>query len=139
MAVEPRLMTAAELERLPDDGQRHELVRGELRTMAPSSSQHARTTSRFDRSLGNHVEAHDLGEVLTGDPGFLLTVNPDTVRAPDSRLSGVIAGIPWRRSAASGSAPLTWQSRSSHRTISTRKSKRRSPTSCSMAHRSFLW
>jgi Uma2 family endonuclease len=29
------------------------------------------------------VEAHDLGEVLTGDPGFLLTVNPDTVRAPD--------------------------------------------------------
>ncbi len=83
MAVEPKLMTAAELERLPDDGQRHELVRGELRTMAPASSHHARTTSRFDRSLGNHVEAHDLGEVLTGDPGFLLTVNPDTVRAPD--------------------------------------------------------
>jgi Uma2 family endonuclease len=83
MAVEPRLMTAAELEHLPDDGQRHELVRGELRTMAPTNSLHARATSRFDRSLGNYVEAHDLGEVLAGDPGFLLTVNPDTVRAPD--------------------------------------------------------
>src|SRR4051794_34726059 len=83
MAVQPGLMTAEELEQLPDSGQRHELVRGELRTMAPTSSHHARATSRFDRSLGNYVEAHDLGEVLAGDPGFLLTVNPDTVRAPD--------------------------------------------------------
>jgi Uma2 family endonuclease len=35
------------------------------------------------RSLGNHVEAHGLGEVATNEPGFLLTTNPDTVRAPD--------------------------------------------------------
>ncbi len=83
MTVEPRLMTAADLERLSGDGQRHELVRGELRTMPPVSWEPSRLTSKFDRSLGNYVEAHGLGEVLTGEPGFVLATDPDTVRAPD--------------------------------------------------------
>jgi Uma2 family endonuclease len=85
MAVEPKLMTAAELERMPrpPDGTRHELVYGELRTMAPVGWEHGRLTRRFDRSLGDYVEAHDLGEVCPGDVGFRLTTAPDTVRAPD--------------------------------------------------------
>ena len=83
MAVEPRVMTAEELLRLPDDGMRHELVCGELRSMPPTGWEHGRVTSRFDRSLGPFVEAHGLGEVVTGEPGFLLTTNPDTVRAAD--------------------------------------------------------
>ena len=85
MAVESRLMTAAELERLPrsPDGTRHELVCGDLRTMALVGSEHGRLTGRFDRSLGNYVDAQGLGEVWPGDPGFQLTTNPDTVRTPD--------------------------------------------------------
>jgi hypothetical protein len=35
MAITPKLMTWEELAVLPDDGMRYELVRGELRTMAP--------------------------------------------------------------------------------------------------------
>ncbi len=83
MAVESKLMTAAELERLPRDGQRHELVRGELRTMPPAGYEHGRATSIFDSSLSHYVRTNELGDVVVGDIGFRLTVNPDTVRAPD--------------------------------------------------------
>jgi Uma2 family endonuclease len=83
MTVDQKLMTADELMAMPDDGMRHELVRGELRTMPPGGWEHGQESSRLDRSLGNYVEAHDLGEVATNEPGFLLTTNPDTVRAPD--------------------------------------------------------
>src|SRR6266849_5208353 len=83
MAVEPGLMTADELLRLPDDGMRHELVCGELRTVPPTGWEHGRITGRFHLSLGNYVVQHQLGQVVTGEPGFLLTVAPDTGRAPD--------------------------------------------------------
>ena len=35
MTVDTRLFTADELLRMPDDGQRYELVEGELRSMSP--------------------------------------------------------------------------------------------------------
>jgi len=83
MTVNTGLMTADDLWRLPDDGMRHELVHGELRTMAPTGLEHADHESVFDGSLGPYVRSRKLGRVFTGDPGFLLTTNPDTVRAPD--------------------------------------------------------
>jgi len=83
MAITPGLITADELLRLPNDGFRHELVLGELRTMAPTGSDHGDQESVFDGSLGVFVRSHKLGRVLVGEPGFLLTTNPDTVRAPD--------------------------------------------------------
>jgi Uma2 family endonuclease len=83
MAITDQLMTADELWRLPDDGQRHELVAGELRTMAPSGSQHGRVTVRVTVPLGQHVEAHELGVVFGAETGFWIAENPDTVRAPD--------------------------------------------------------
>jgi Uma2 family endonuclease len=83
MTINSKLMTADELLRLPDDGMRHELVRGELRTMPPAGSDHGEHTSIFDGSLGPFVRANKLGRVVAGDPGFRLTTNPDTVRAPD--------------------------------------------------------
>jgi Uma2 family endonuclease len=78
-----RLMTADDLWELPDDGMRHELVRGELRTMPPTGLGHADHESLFDGSLGPYVRRHQLGRVFTGEPGFVLATNPDTVRAPD--------------------------------------------------------
>ena len=83
MAITPKLMTADEFADLPDDGMRHELVRGELRTMAPPGFQHGKSGSRFGRSLDRHVEEKQLGEVITTETGYRLTTEPDTVRAPD--------------------------------------------------------
>ena len=88
MTINSKLMTADELLRLPDDGMRHELVRGELRTMPPAGSDHGEQTSIFDGSLGPFVRAKKLGRVVAGDTGFRLTSAPDTVRAPDVAFLG---------------------------------------------------
>lgn len=104
MAVEPKLMTAEELLRLPRarDGRRHELVRGELRTMAPPGFEHGGLTSKSGVSLSNYVTTHELGEVVVGDVGFQLTTNPDTVRAPD------VAFVSRERVLAAGRVPGYW-------------------------------
>jgi Uma2 family endonuclease len=83
MTVNAKLMTADELAELPDDGMRHELVRGELRTTPPTGLDHADRENVFGGALGFYVRAAKLGWVYTGEPGFRLTTNPDTVRAPD--------------------------------------------------------
>src|SRR5215213_8040397 len=83
MATTERLMTADELLNLPDDGQRHELIAGELRTTAPNGGQHGRVTMRLSTPLDHHVMTYGLGWVFTAGTGFLLQTQPDTVRAPD--------------------------------------------------------
>ena len=75
-------MTAAELERLPEDGYRHELVRGELRTMPYRSAEEGLIAGEVGFRLGTFVHEHRLGAVLAAGTGFLLATNPDTVRAP---------------------------------------------------------
>lgn len=95
MAIEQRLMTANDLARLPRGRERHELVRGELRTMAPPGYEHGNVAARIGYPLAAYVTAHGLGEVPFGEIGFRLTTDPDTVRAPDvafiraERLKGV--------------------------------------------------
>lgn len=96
MAITPKLMTADELFDLPDDGMRHELVRGELRTMPLTGLGHADHESEFDTSLRSYVELHQLGRVFAGEPGFIVTTDPDTVRAPD------VAFLTHERLAATG-------------------------------------
>jgi Uma2 family endonuclease len=81
--IEPLGMTAEELFDLPDDGMRHELVEGELRTMTPAGYDHGRAVMRIGARILEHVEAHDLGEVLAAETGFVVHRRPDTVRAPD--------------------------------------------------------
>ena len=99
MTVNSKLMTADELALLPDDGLRHELVRGELRTMAPPFFPHGRQANRIHLSLGHHVEAHGLGEAFASEIGFRLTTDPDTVRAPD------VAFLSREQLQAAGSVP----------------------------------
>ncbi|HEX5136392.1 MAG TPA: Uma2 family endonuclease [Planctomycetota bacterium] len=75
------ITTAEELLRAQDIG-RCELVRGELHMMVPPGFEHGWLQSRIALRLGNFVEPRGLG-VLTGELGFVLARNPDTVRAPD--------------------------------------------------------
>lgn len=79
-----RMLTAEELLTLPDDGNRYELVRGELVCMAATGGRYGIIASRVDYRLRAFVEAHGLGEVCAAETGFRLAQNPDTVRAPDA-------------------------------------------------------
>ena len=84
MATTTTLMTAAELLAMPDDGfHRYELVKGELITMPPAGGEHGAIGSRADRRIGTFVEQNDLGEVFNSDTGFIISTDPDTIRAPD--------------------------------------------------------
>lgn len=80
--VTTALLTATDLARLPDTAERHELVKGRLRTMAPPGYAHGRRVLRLGRLLDDYARAHGGGEVAV-EAGFLLAQNPDTVRAPD--------------------------------------------------------
>ncbi len=81
--VSTKLMTADDLALLPRDGYRYELIRGELRRMSPTGYPHAFYLSRVTVPVALYVDAHGLGDVLVGDPGFVLESDPDTVLAPD--------------------------------------------------------
>lgn len=78
-----RPMTADELLAMPDDGYRYELVRGELIKMAPTGYEHGVRTVELTAALHVHIKAHRLGVVCAAETGFLISQNPDTVRAPD--------------------------------------------------------
>lgn len=82
MAVARKLMTAGELERMPDDGCRYELVQGELVRMAPVNLEHGQIALRFGARLLAYVEARGLGAVAV-ETGYRLVSDPDTVRGPD--------------------------------------------------------
>ena len=83
MVAKTQLVTAEELLDMPDDGYQYELVRGELRKMAPAGSEHSIFGIQIGASLLNHVKTNNLGRVFGADGGFLLARDPDTVRAPD--------------------------------------------------------
>jgi Uma2 family endonuclease len=83
MTVEKTLLTADDLFHLPDDGMRHELVRGELRTMPPAGGLHGSIANRLANRITNFVEPRGLGEVFAAETGFWIDHNPDVVRAPD--------------------------------------------------------
>jgi len=83
-AAAPPLMTAQELLELPDDGLRHELVRGELTTMAPAGYPHGMASARIGALLDAFVRERSLGDVLGAETGFTIARDPDTVRAPDA-------------------------------------------------------
>jgi Uma2 family endonuclease len=75
-------MTANELLTLRDDGQRHDLVRGELRVYPPPGARHGYVGVQLFVRLQAHVTAARLGMVFF-EVGFVLARDPDTVRGPD--------------------------------------------------------
>src|SRR6266702_2476485 len=84
MATVAQIMTADDLFRMPSDGMRHELIRGELTTMPPAGFEHGSVTVNLNSPLHNHVRQHKQGVVVGAETGFIVERNPDTVRAPDT-------------------------------------------------------
>lgn len=82
MSEPARLVTADELARIPDDDYRYELVAGRIIRMSPTGGVHGCLVLRLGSFLREHVEAYNLGRVMT-ETGFKLASNPDTVRGPD--------------------------------------------------------
>jgi Uma2 family endonuclease len=76
------LLTSEDLWKIVADGSRYELSHGELVPMIPIGIRHGQIVIRFGRRLDQYVQEKDLGIVCT-EVGFRLTMNPDTVRAPD--------------------------------------------------------
>ena len=78
------VFTADELLRLPSGRARYELVRGELRVMTPAGHLHGKVAMRVGQLLAAHVDANQLGIAYAAETGFVLSRDPDTVRAPDA-------------------------------------------------------
>jgi Uma2 family endonuclease len=83
MSTTAQLITADELLRMPEDGFRYELVKGELRQEASAGHEHGRVVINFTWRLAQYVTTNQLGVVYAAETGFKLATNPDTVRAPD--------------------------------------------------------
>lgn len=83
MSTQVQLMTADELLALPRGEFRYELVKGELIKMSPAGHDHGRIIMRLAAPMAMHVKQHGLGEVYAAETGFILELEPDTVRAPD--------------------------------------------------------
>lgn len=102
MVAQPKRMSVAEFMALPDDGNRHELVRGELRVMPPSHSRHGRVEAAVMEAIGRYLDerahaagwepgqglaARDrlVGFVAAGEVGlqFALPDDPSQIRGAD--------------------------------------------------------
>jgi Uma2 family endonuclease len=96
------LVTFEQFEQFPDDGMRHELVKGEHIVVAPPKSRHTRAQQKIQDVLRPFVREHGLGDVHI-KAGFRLTADtwlqPDVsfVQAPQiasSDPSGYYQGAP---------------------------------------------
>jgi Uma2 family endonuclease len=83
--AEPVLFTAADLAAMPDDAWHYELVEGRLVRMPPTGAAHGSMNVRVAVLLEEFVSKRQLGTVMVGETGFILSGvgEPDTVLAPD--------------------------------------------------------
>jgi len=83
MTTTTKHLTAEDLWRMPGNGRLRELVRGELRMMAPAGGDHGGITNNIAYLLTSHAKANRLGQVFAAETGYMLTRSPDTVRGAD--------------------------------------------------------
>jgi Uma2 family endonuclease len=82
MKAASAITTAEQLLAAGDIG-RCELVHGELVMMPPAGFDHGRIASNLTLLLGGFVREKKLGVITAAETGFIISRNPDTVRAPD--------------------------------------------------------
>ena len=83
MITAKKLLTAADLLAMPDDGMRRELIQGELIEMPPASDNHGFVGSEVSWRISSFAHRHSLGRGRMAETGFWIAVDPDTVLAPD--------------------------------------------------------
>jgi Uma2 family endonuclease len=84
MTVQTRLITAEELEHMSFKDKHVELVRGEIIEMPLAVVEHGDVAGNAFAALHGFVRKHKLGKVYIAETGFVLSHNPDVVRAPDA-------------------------------------------------------
>jgi Uma2 family endonuclease len=79
------LMTLEEFDRLPDDGLKHELNKGELVTMTLPMPRHSDVIQNIYDILKAFLRQHPLGKLWFPDTPFVLSLlgEPTTLRGPD--------------------------------------------------------
>lgn len=77
------LVTAEELFKMGDIG-RCELVRGEIVQISPAKYIHGKIAMEIGSLLNDYVKKNKLGVVCAAETGFIVSRNPDTIRAPDA-------------------------------------------------------
>lgn len=88
----PIQWTYAEYARLPDDGNRYEVIDGEVCVVPAPGPPHQKVAARVFRALDDYVQLHGLGEVYW-DVDLLFVsgqfLRPDLVFVPTASLPGV--------------------------------------------------
>ena len=91
-AAGPTHWTYDEYARLPDDGDRYEVIQGEVCVTPGPRPRHQWVSARLQRLLGDYVEAHGLGVILD-DVDLLFSsgefLRPDLLWVPRDRLAGI--------------------------------------------------
>src|SRR5438105_1587858 len=82
-APPPAVLTAEEFVRLPDTGQRVELVQGQIVEVPMPTPKHGFLCMDLAAGLHAHVRANDRGRVATNDSWVKTKEGPDTVRGAD--------------------------------------------------------
>ncbi|MCS6830053.1 MAG: Uma2 family endonuclease [Armatimonadota bacterium] len=84
VAIEKKTYTVDDLWELSHrTGKRQELVKGELRELAPANEEHGYLAMRLGTLVTLFVMQHKLGYTFAAETGFVLSEDPATVRAPD--------------------------------------------------------
>ena len=93
--IQPPLLTNADLECMPDDGKRYELIGGELYVSSAPDLIHQRAAVKILVFLANFLEMHPIGEILM-TPGVILSdydgVIPDIVYLSNERRDQIATG-----------------------------------------------
>ncbi|HVO23262.1 MAG TPA: Uma2 family endonuclease [Candidatus Margulisiibacteriota bacterium] len=84
-------LTYRDLWHTPEDGNRYEIINGEVYVTPPPYTVHQRVSRNLERILDRHVTENDLGEVLHAPVGVVLEkpsgVQPDIIFIAKARLS----------------------------------------------------
>ena len=92
--IEP-LLTIADLDSMPEDGNRYELIEGELFVSRAPSLTHQQIVFNFLLALGKYLEQKPIGKVWPG-PGVIFSdfsgVIPDIIYISNERLDKIASG-----------------------------------------------
>ena len=95
LAVVEPLLTNADLENLPDDGKRYELIGGQLLVASAPNLVHQRIAGRTHHAFYSFLLAHPIGEIIL-TPGVIFSdydgVIPDLVYLSHARAEEIAGG-----------------------------------------------